>query len=147
MAYFLGDKLKSTEQHACSSKLVYNNEDECWEEQQLFTSRDGLSTGRSFRYMPHAHGSLYVENDDADLMEETLIKLQEIGNTILVLTATNVSTGQVIVTETTTCGADFHSRVRVVQRFDSFGVLCGVFICKERKILDVETGALTPLNL
>ena len=103
-AFFLGDEMQNTEKHASSTKLVYNNAEECWSEKQMFTSRDGLSTGRTFKYVPHAHGSLYVENEDTELMEEAIVKLQEIGSNIIILSAINTETGQIIVTETTSPG-------------------------------------------
>mmetsp|Transcript_3943 Transcript_3943/g.4820 ORF Transcript_3943/g.4820 Transcript_3943/m.4820 type:complete len:399 (+) Transcript_3943:151-1347(+) len=131
--------------HACSSRLRFDSDNRAWEEIQTYTNSDGISSSRVLRYKPISSGILSVETDDPKFMEETIIRVQETDANVMILTAINHSTGQVVVTETITCSVDFQHRVRTVQRFTPFGELyddSGVMICKERKILDAETGAL-----
>lgn len=136
-------EVSSEREFVTSSKLVYDGAIGAWIEEQHVTTQEGFSTTHRMRFHPHANGELVVDTDQA-AMSDCVVRLSELKGNVLVLTAVNQKTGYPVMTETLTCTPDFRTRSRTTQRFGANGELTAVYVQTERKIIDQETGALSP---
>jgi len=132
--------------HASSSRVGFSSSKGCWSEEQQITGESGISRSQKFYYIPQGDGVLCVETDATEFMKDVTILLKEEGPNVLILTATSLATGQPVLTETITFSNGFYNRLRTVQRFDQFGSFQGVYIFKEEKYIDEDTGAIEPLH-
>ena len=127
--------------HVCSSRISFHDESASWKEQQLVTSKDGVSSKQNLGYRPKTDGLCKVQSDQS-LLRDAYIELKEVSSNVVILVARDAS-GNPLLTETTTYSQDFQVRTRTGQRFAENGIFIGNYLITERKYLDEESGALT----
>lgn len=113
----------------------------CWHERQSITNSRGLTTATKFLLKPVANGLLHVDGEDRHL-RDCEVRLEERGNSVMLLTAVNPISGRLLVVETITM-IDEMRRTRTRQHFDDkTGEFKTLYIMKEHRVIDEMTGAL-----
>ncbi|KAL0584754.1 hypothetical protein ABG067_005492 [Albugo candida] len=124
----------------CSCDLLFRSEEGVWSQRQTRTSINGLTTTHHYWIKPVADSILKVESDDPSL-RNCDVTMQELGTSILVVTAVSKISGCPIMVETMTV-LDSSRRLRSVQRFDESGAFRSVCVLKEHRVLDAVSGAM-----
>ena len=124
-----------------SVRLSFNEKERRWEEHQTLTASTGLASTQLLHFDPSADGVLTVTTDDPALVGVVDMRLEEISDSIMVLTAVSHVTRQPLIVETITMSDDLH-RVRTVQRFGKHGEFECLYMIQETRVIDSQSGAV-----
>lgn len=133
----------SQKMNSCSSKLIFDDEKKIWSEIQTYTEKSGLSSSTIFQYFPCGDHCLEAFCDDKRLMERVQLTLKEDEDN-LILIGRSRENHMIVLIENIIINGE--KRTRTITRFNNDGKYIGVVICSEQKVIDEETGAITPFN-
>lgn len=125
----------------CATELTWNDRAGRWHERQSLTSVGGMSHSHSLLLEPSGDGECKVIAPAGDIWNDCDVRLKELSEHVLLLTATSHASGRPLLVDTTVV-MDEARRTRTVQRFDDAGNLSVVYLIRETRVLDSVSGAL-----